>query len=32
VARKVAVTALSLDMTSRVSLSKLDEVIRARLP
>ena len=31
VARKVAVTALSLDLTSRVSLAKLDEVIRTRL-
>jgi 5'-nucleotidase len=32
VAKKVSVTALSLDMTSRVSLSKLDKVIRDNLP
>lgn len=31
VAKRVAVTALSLDLTSRVSLAKLDEVIRNRL-
>ncbi|HUF40301.1 MAG TPA: 5'/3'-nucleotidase SurE [Anaerolineales bacterium] len=31
IAKKVAVTALSLDLTSRVSLTRMDEVIRAAM-